>query len=301
MQQPLPRLASVLGLCAICLGATSESCTFFGIGRDESDLTIDLAAEAPADPAILQVVVPLAGLEFRRDDDAVETLTFTDTEPVDLLALTGTNAPLRLFTEESLSEGTYTGVRLLFDEDDIDSGFVTDAFGREFGLRIAQGDYAPFDFTVAEGERDEAWTLTLDLRRALVFDDDRDEFELRPALRSVLTEDSRDILGSVTAVCVGGRTLETGAVYLFENRNVRPDDYDGLDPEPFATTPLDSDPIAGTFTYALRFLPEGRYTIALTCRGDEDLVDEDDELRFQNVRNIEIDLDDEGSLVHDIG
>ena len=58
--------------------------------------------------------------------------------------------------------------------------------------------------------------------------------------------------------------------------------------EPFATTAVIDDGF-GAFQYALRFLPSGNYTIALTCRGDEDVVGESGGLDFRNVGVLQLD------------
>ena len=58
-----------------------------------------------------------------------------------------------------------------------------------------------------------------------------------------------------------------------------PDDLDGLSPEPLATTRV-GEPLSAQPRYELRFLPAGDYTLALTCRGDEDLLGVDDNLDF---------------------
>jgi hypothetical protein len=50
-----------------------------------------------------------------------------------------------------------------------------------------------------------------------------------------------------------------------------------------------TNPAFGGFEYALRFLPAGDYTIALTCTGNEDLLDVDDDLDLSNATIVEID------------
>src|SRR5688572_13236363 len=102
----------------------------------ELALTADLAVEPPADISIQQVQTTLRGLEFRKSDSSTATLEFTDGESRDLLTLTAGQA-LRLFTDEELSDGTYTGVRLLFDEDQADDAFVLDGNGAQQPLIIA--------------------------------------------------------------------------------------------------------------------------------------------------------------------
>ena len=40
--------------------------------------------------------------------------------------------------------------------------------------------------------------------------------------------------------------------------------------------------------YSLRYLPDGDYTLALTCNGYEDELGVDDDVRFRNVSNVRI-------------
>jgi hypothetical protein len=68
---------------------------------------------------------------------------------------------------------------------------------------------------------------------------------------------------------------------------VQPDDLDGLTPEPLATTRVD-DTLTLRPQYEMRFLPAGDYTLALTCRGDEDLLGVDDSLDFGVTLNAQV-------------
>src|SRR5688500_4866626 len=123
-------------------------------GCDEPRFTADLATDPPSDPDITGVEVNLLGLEFRRADGSETTLEFNDGELIDLLALQ-TGDPLRVFTDEELHTGRYTGVRLLFDSDETDNTVFTDTDG-DFPLRLAAGPFVAVDFTVeAEEESDE--------------------------------------------------------------------------------------------------------------------------------------------------
>jgi hypothetical protein len=252
----------------------------------EARFTADLATDAPADPGITQVQVSLLGLEFRTSDGATRTLEFSSGEPVDLLDLL-TGEPLRLFTNEQLPSGRYTGVRLLFDESA--DATVVDAEGLEFPVVLVDGAFAPVDFTVQDDEdSSESRTLTLDLRQSLEFDSVNDEYQLIPHLRAVRTGEAAQIEGGVAVTCpVDGSVTLGGAVYLFSGRDVTPDDIDGTGVEPLATTRVVSDALGGQFSYALRFLAPGEYTLALTCFGDLEAADADDDLQFQNVTDVE--------------
>lgn len=282
MRPAFPRIC--MRLAVAWLGLLVAAC--------DARFTADLGSSPPADPAISNVRANLRGLEFREADGGTATLEFSSGEVIDLLGLR-TGDPLRLFTDEQLSAGHYTGVRLLFDTNE-DPNRVTTAVGGQFPLVLAEGAYAAVDFQVQEEERsDEALTLILDLRQSLSFDETDADYTLTPRLRAVRTDEAAAIEGAVTAACPAGTSLASGgAVYLYTGRDVQPDDLDGAGAEPFATTTVEPSPVTG-FSYALRFLPPGPYTLALTCNGDEDVVAVDDEVAFGVSENVEL---DEGEL-----
>lgn len=274
----------------------------------EGRVSVDLASDAPADPDIARVQVPLLGLEFSKTDGSTETLEFEDTEFVDLMDLLEGD-PLRVFTDEELPEGTYDGVRLLFDTDE--EGVVTLSDGGEFPIVIVDGEYAPVDITVEDSDSSDAsdsslssdssteeYTLSVDLRQSLSFDDDDDEYTFTANLRSVRSEEAAQLSGNVTVDCPSGSSFEEGgAVYLFEGQDEDAVDRDG-DTGPYATTGLQIDAQSGAASYVLRFLPAGDYTVAATCNGDADDPDTDDDIAFEGSDNIE--LDEEESLEFDI-
>lgn len=257
----------------------------------DANVTADLGSSPPADPAISSVQANLRGLEFRKADAATTTMEFRSGEVVDLLQLR-TGEPLRLFTDEELPAGRYTGARLLFDDDE-DPNVVATVLGGQFPLRLAEGAFATVDFVVEdEKSSDESLTLVVDLRQSLSFDEANGEYTLTPKLRAIRTTEAAAIQGNVTTVCPVGTSLATGgAVYLFPGRDAEPDDLDGAGAEPFATTTVALS-IGTGFSYALRFLPPGQYTLALTCRGDEDVLGRSDELAFADALNVEVEADD---------
>ena len=257
----------------------------------EGRFSADLATDPPADPEVNQVQVSLLGLELRRTDGAITTLEFRAGEPVDLLDLREGD-PMRLFTSEELPAGQYTGVRLLFDAGD--DGTVVSTNGDVFPVLLSDGAFAPVDFSVEDDESgSELLTLTLDLRQSLVFDDVDEEYTLTPMLRTVRTGDAALIQGAVGTSCPAGTSLIFGgAVYAYSGADVIPDDLDGATPEPYATTGVVLNSDSGQFSYSLRFLPAGDYTLALTCRGNEDELGTDDELEFGDGVDVTIRADD---------
>lgn len=280
MQLEIGRLRTAL--LVIALGLALAGC--------DARFTADFGTDAPADPDISSVEANVLGLELRRDDGSNVTLEFRSGELVDLIDLQDGD-PLRLFTDEELPAGRYTGVRLLFDEDE-DENSVT-AGNAEFPLLLADGEFAAVDFLVEDEERSqEKLTLMLDLRQSLSLDDRSDEYTLKPRLRAIRTDDAARIEGTVTVACPVGTSLATGgAIYLFSGADVKPDDLDGAGAEPLATTRV-VDPVIASPRYALRFLPAGNYTLALTCKGDEEVLGIDDDLAFRNVTNVQLDADE---------
>jgi hypothetical protein len=256
------------------------------LGGCNGTVTADLATDPPADAAIKSVQVNLLGLEFRQDDGTTKTLEFRTGELVDLLGLR-TGDPMRLFTNEDLPVGTYTGVRLRFDKNE-DRNAVTTG-GGEVPLVLADGAYATVDFSVKDQKTSqENLSLMLDLRQSLSFNKAKDEYTLAPLLRAVPTGDAARIEGAVSVVCPSVTPLvPVEAVYLFSGTNVKPDDLDGANAEPFATTTVVRSGTAGLL-YSLRFLPAGDYTIAFTCNGNDDTLGVSDDLSFRNVANVRV-------------
>lgn len=253
----------------------------------EGTITTDLITSAPADPTLQQVVAPFMGVEFERSDGGTERFSFDEAERIDLLTFVS-GTPVRLLTEEDLPEGTYTGVRLLFDVESSDSAYVMDGLGAQRELTVANSDYVPMNFTVKEDESSsEDITLTFDLRMSLSVNDEN-RYSLQPKLRSIRTEEAGELEGFVTAQCIsaGATTQTEAAVYLFSGRDVTPDDIDGGGIEPYATTAVVLD--GNGFSYRFRFLAAGTYTAALVCdaTGDDPLTDDD--LSFRATATVDI-------------
>jgi hypothetical protein len=276
---------SILALLALLAGCQGE-------------VTMDLGTEVPADPNITQVVAYVRGLEFTTGS-GTKTLEFRDSEQLNLIDLADDNGVLRLFTSEQLPDGSYSGVRLLFDEARTDDAFVSTGSGTQFPLNLAAGDYASLSFSIEDNKKSsEAFTLLLDLRQSLSFDDGNDEYTLTPALRAVETNKMSRIDGDVSVTCPASGSLARGAVYLFQGRDVTPDDIDGAGVEPFATSPVFSATTGGGFFYSLRYLPAGDYTLAVSCSGNDEDPVTDEDLQFRNAVNVN--LDDSETITRDL-
>ena len=256
----------------------------------EGQVSVDLGTTAPADRAVVQVLADLEGVEFREAGGGTSRLEFNDPQRVDLIDFLQGNL-FRLFTDEELSDGHYTGVRLLFaDDSDDDDDAVVLANNEDRPLQIVAGDFSTVDFTVDKNDssRDRV-VLTLDLRQSLAFDDDNDRYTLTPVLLGIRAEDAGQLSGSVTANCSAGGTLaQGGAAYVFVGSSITPDDRDTTAPEPYLTTAIEADANNVLPTFDFPFLPEGDYTLSLTCNGNEDDAATNDDVRFQNTTNVTV-------------
>ncbi len=255
----------------------------------EGEVTMDLGTELPADPNITQVVTNIRGLELNTSSGSTRTLEFLDSEQVNLISLAEENGVLRLFTNERLPEGNYTGVRLLFDEDRANEAFVSTFAGTQFPLNVAEGGFAALSFNVEDNESSsDSFTLVLDLRKSLSVNRRQDEYTLTPSMRTAQTARASRIEGIISSSCPAGQELSRGAVYLFQGRDITPDDIDGTGVEPFATAPVFTSTTSNTFFYALRFLPAGDYTVAVTCLGNDENPTTDEDLQFRNIVNVRL-------------
>lgn len=298
MPMPDHRLAA-LPLCLLSLLLTACA---------DDRLSADLEVGVAADGSLQELAIPIDGLQLRRDDGESVSFNYDDSDLIDLLDYTGGRS-YALISDEKLDSGNYTGVRLrLGDQDD---AYLIEEDGGEFPVVYSSdSDYAELDLDIEgndsstvldNGGENYAIIIVLDLRLSLA--EENDQYRLLPALRAVRTEDAASVSGSVDADqvedsdCRDGRELAEGvAIYAFEGEDIEPDDRDGTGIEPFASAAVEADG-SGGYDYQLDNLPAGAYTLALTCRGDEEDAAGNDDLAFSETR--QIDLDAEESATRD--
>lgn len=78
------------------------------------------------------------------------------------------------------------------------------------------------------------------------------------------------------------------AVYIFKGHNTYPDDIDKNDPNPVQSADVVYDSISGRYRYNAYSLPEGGYTLALTCQAERDSPLQDDDITFSGTRNVTV-------------
>ena len=85
------------------------------------------------------------------------------------------------------------------------------------------------------------------------------------------------------------------AIYVFKGHGVKPADIDlssDKDVDPVTTSKILWDAASSSYKYEAAFLPQGKYTISLTCSADQDDVDSKDNLKFFGTRDITIQVND---------
>lgn len=210
---------------------------------------------------------------------------------VDLLSLTDENAAV-LVDEAVVEAGRYNWVEFKIDDSDVTKSFARTLAG---GMEPVDID-VPSDkirlvsgFDVAENER-VAFLFDWEVNKGLTEAVGRNTYILKPAFRILRADAYGSISGKLTnttatdgSLCSPGDDPMVGkVVYVFEG-DVTPDDIDGNDPEPITTVDLKYDEMTGDYPYRA-LVPAtnepGVYTIALTCLGDTERDDEDQDLMF---------------------
>ena len=255
----------------------------------ENKVTIDLT-DGPTDGA-QEIVLDLAGVRLITEDDEVVELSLEDDEPIDILAFQK-GSTWQLVDERKLDTQRYVGIALEFDPD---SSYLIDANGTEVPIVTPTTvTYADVDFEV-EDDTELRLVLDINMRFSLVDNDpDGETLDLDPVVRAVDVDDAGIVTGSVsTAIvestgCQAGREPAFGvAVYAFKGTGVVPEDYEGQS-DLIDAANVEFDGAAGQYRYELHFLPEGAYTLALTCQADADDPSTDDAVTFEASGNVTV-------------
>ncbi|MEH6592663.1 MAG: DUF4382 domain-containing protein [Halioglobus sp.] len=293
----LPVLLS-LGGCPCGFDCSSDN------DSDNTPASLSLGFSDASVEDLVQVVIEVDSISFRRsgaEDVVVDTFTIPDLElieaqtfQIDLLEYRG-RQQLLVIENLELPVGTYSSVRLTLVDGDLNFSFVEENAGEIKVLNGPSSELVLPGMVLASG--DEHFTV---------------EFSLAQAMRYIASSDSY-LLGSegvrvednATAASLTGRVdsdlfdsgdtcdakadpLVGNRVYLYEgialataslsdvhtgaSANVVPDGAVA----PFAVAALVENPLTGSWDYALGFLPEGDYTLALACdAGDDHPVDYD--------------------------
>lgn len=258
----------------------------------QGELQVDLGVTDDARVAQVSVAIPRVEL-VRSEGDAVVVVR-DDDGTVPLLDYRDA-ARLTLLPSAETDNGSYAGVRPLFAVSTTDG---SDTYvERDDGTRVpltlgTQNGLGVVNFTI-DSEAQTRIVVELELPFSLIDRvDSLGSFQLIPVFRAADADTAGSIEGDIdellieSADCRAGREAGAGvAVYLFAGRGIFINDY--VDPG-FGTTaglPIGSaaahlDSTRGVWTYRLRNVAPGSYTLALTCQADREDPLLDDAMSF---------------------
>lgn len=267
-------------LCLIFSGALLMS-FFIGCGdssdpepEQEQQGSLSLAlTDAPVDDAT-EVVVKFNAIEIKPADLDSFTITFDETQSIDLLSLQN-GETAALLENRSLRAGQYNWLRLDVDAEqgvidsyirfEDDSTYSLHVPGEhENGLKLVR------PFIIAAGEHMD-FTIDFDLRKSVVKPNSpNQDYKLKPTLRLVDNTEVGRISGYIESQLVSDESCEQGlAIYAYSGADISPDD-EGSPTPPISTSIPYYDIVNDRYNYRLSFLLEGDYTLALTCDAEND-------------------------------
>jgi len=257
------------------------------LGACEARFDVDLT-DGPIDGAE-SIVLQVKEVRLLKEDGNTVSLA-ADTE-VDLLQYRN-GSTLRLVEGAEVPAARYVGARLVF----ADSGSYV---GRNDGSQVeitmpSSQEFSDLDLDV--GDDDQA-ALLLDLELRFSLDDQLDTFgtyALEPVLRAMDPDEVGEVSGKVAnslvedSDCRQGRSLLRGvSVYAYAGNGTTPVDYArdrSSGTQPVSSTAVYDDGDGG-YRYRFAYLPEGDYTLALTCQADTERPATSDDLAFSHRRN----------------
>jgi hypothetical protein len=258
---------------------------------DDGHIGVQLSADPPAAATTREVDLTIASVTLQRDDGTTDRIKLDSSVRVNLMNFDA--AAYQLLDSESLDAGTYTGIRVDFDDSSSDSNdnYVVDTSNNQHPVTVnANNLFAPLNLKVKKkGGKSYVIDVRMDLRLSL--STGSSPYQLTPVIRAVRDTKAAKVSGTVknslisTSSCKGSGNTGAGvAIYAFSPQLAdgdKPDDYDGAQPDPFATTPVRSNG-SGNWTYSFLVMPPGDYTLALTCQGnlEDPAENQDDTIDF---------------------
>lgn len=270
----------------ICVAALA-GCSGSNNGGPTGTVSVSLMDRPVDGVTALYVTIDEVWIKPQGDGHAIKLDMTSTPMTVDLLSLTDENAAV-LVQEAVVDAGTYNWVELKIDDSDITKSYAMTAAGGQMPvdidvpsdrIRLVSG----FEVGVNQAVRflfD--WEVDTGLTEAV----GRGLYILKPAFRILRADELGSISGKLTnatatanSVCNSVADPMLGKVAYFFEGTVTPDDKDMIDPEPVTTADATYDAVADGYLYRAVVMP-GDYTVALTCLGDTEDENVDQDLMF---------------------
>ena len=278
------RSYTLAGACLLALGACSNS------SDSPSTLTLSIM-DGPIESAEA-VVVEFSGVVIKpAGGDEIEVI-FDQAKSIDLLQLQNGNTAFLLENIE-LEPGRYNWIHLMVNDDsNRDDTYITVAgvkheltipSSSQTGLKLISG----FDIDAGGNSH---FTIDFDLRKSVVHN--VQGYKLKPTLRLVDNSEAGHIAGTVDATVLstnncGSTDTVAASVYVFSGSSITPDDVGSPTP-PLATSNVVYSTEDQSYRYKVAYLPEGDYTVALTCEASVDDAEANDDIAFVSSQNVSV-------------
>ena len=249
--------------------------------------------DAPIDSAEKVVIhfdsVTLHGPNGDNRVSIVDPETINDGRDIDLLLLQS-GQWTGLFDTE-VTAGHYSWIRLWLD---LEKSYIQIA-GSQYALRCTSCENSGYRINTSfDVEADSTLTMMLDfdLRKSITDPDGPAlDYILRPTVRMVNSAASGAITGNVDPTLITLLGNDNCSIYVFDGHDAQLDDV--YIPISDAIPEIQNNPVSSTkvanispYSYTAAFLPEGSYTIAVTCDTESDSAATDDTLTFSEAQNI---------------
>ena len=288
------QFVNFLGILFISIGMTAcggGNTNTQGKGSVEIGIT-----DAPVDSAEAVVIhfteAALRGPDGITPVEVIDPVTKQPGRSIDLLQLQG-GKWTGLFTNE-VTAGDYSWIRLTLDM----SQSYIQINGQQFALRCTSCEKSGYLLNrsfnvVADGTM--ALMLDFDLRKSITNPSSGLDYILRPTVRVVETAASGSVTGEIDPNLIADLGGFTGcSVYAFAGTDAVLDDV--YIPVDISIPSEQNNPIStanvvyenNIYQYTLSFLPEGDYSVALTCNADMDSAATDDTLVFSDPVNVSV-------------
>jgi len=261
-----------------------------GLTACKGELSVDLQPLLP--DGVSSMVVQLDGVELLTEDGDAVDIDFS--EPVALDLVDYEDEVYNIITGEDIDADSFSGIRLLLETT---GNYVVDPDGYSHDVTVVDGS-SFWDLNL-DADEDESHTITMTLDLRLSLYEGSSGYELTPIGVAVIDDDSASLSGRVEDDIMSGTCDDDAndtAIYLFEGQGVVPDDYDQSAPDPILTASVDYDDDTSTYRYSFDAIPDGGYTLALTCTGDVENGPDDDYLSFPLSDTIDLGVGDAETL-----
>ena len=298
-----PYSAAVFVVAMGVFGASMADISGTGKKNDfqRSGLLSFLLSDGPVDSAEA-VVMTFSGVELLgQGGSVVHSLAIDPPRQLDVLQLQGRVSETLLSAVE-IDAGEFQQVRLLVETPPSDCQNLVAPFssyiqiaGTQYPLVLPGSSGLTFRGQVkVEAKQHSQYLIDLDLRQSITGRGNNACYNLRPALRLANVDNAGHIRGNISrqllesSHCDVAASGQGAAVYLYPDRNQRPDDIGAPRSGPLSTASVrDAGPDA-PLSYELAYLPPGDYTLALTCQAASDDPQRNDPLVFEASASVSV-------------